>query len=293
MKEIKINSIHLILGAIAVIAFAFRTPNTNEGVPNANKIITVTGSADMLVPPDEISLDISYREYWRTHKPSKKKATISEIEEEIVKAANKAGIPKKDIVINTAYAWRYNWNYWYYWWDYYNHLVQKNMTVKVKSSAQLNEMIQNLKDEKLNKQAILNIHLNGSSNQKIQEYRKMVKERAVQAAKEKADYLLEAVGEKRGGVVTITELSDPQSKTTTTHSGAYPYYHPYWGWLGGYGGHTTTVNNGGMNAVSNSSVSMPSSGGGTSGGSGNKDELGMKPIKLRYEIQAVFQIIPN
>lgn len=288
----KINTNYLLLGAAAILVFAFRTPDVNGNSGSEDRTITVTGSADMLVPPDEMSLEISYREYWVVH--NKKKAGISEIEEQIVKAAGKAGIPKEDIVINTAYAWKYNWNYWHYWWDYYNHLVQKNMTVKMKSSGQLNKMIQYLKDEDVNRQAILNIQLNGSSNQKIQEYRKMVKERAVQAALEKADYLLEAVGEKRGAVVTIVEMDDPQSKTTTTHTGGlYPHYDPYYGfWYGGYGGQTTTINNGGMNAVSNSSVSMPA-GGSASSGSGSEDELGMKPIKLRYEIQAVFRIIPG
>lgn len=271
MKDLKINPIYVVIAALAFVAF--RVPSNEVAINNNSRVITVTGSADMLVPPDEISVDISYREYWRT--PNKKKATISEIEKQIVEAANKAGIPKKDIVINTAHAWKYNYNYWYYWWDYYNQLIQKNMTVKVKSSAQLNEMIQNLKDEKINRQAILNIDLNGSSNKKIQEYRKMVKERAIQAAQEKADYLLKAVGEKRGSVMGISELSDPQTKSTTTNHGGYPYYHPIWGFTGSYGGHTTTINNGGMNAISNSSVSMPS---GNSGGVSSKDDLSMKPI---------------
>jgi len=283
MKELKINPIYVIIAA--VIFFAFKMPNNSAEFNQNNRVITVTGSADMLVPPDEISVNISYREYWKT--PNKKKASISEIEAQIVEAAEKSGVSKKLITVNTAHAWRYNYNYWYYWWDYYNHLVQKNMTIKVKSSTQLNEMIQNLKDEKLNRQAILNIELNGSSNKKIQEYRKMVKERAIQAAQEKANYLLQAVGAKRGRIVNISELSDPQTKSTTTSHGAYPYYHPYWGWGGGYGS-TTTINNGGMNAISNSSVSMPTSGGGNT--TSSSDDLSMKPIKLRYEIQAVFQI---
>lgn len=287
MKNTTEKIVYVVLGI--VLFTAFKPFNGHENVTTQDRIITVTGSADMLVPPDKISVDIAYREYWKT--PKKKKASISEIESQIVAAANKAGVAKKDISINSAYAWRYNWNYWYYWWDYYNHLVEKNMTVQVKSSKQLNEMIQNLKSEKINRQAILNINLNGSSNEKIQDYRKMVKERAIQAAQEKADYMLKAVGEKRGRIVTITELDDPQTKTTTTHAGGYPYYHPLWGWYGGYGGHTTTVNNGGMNAISNSSVSMPSGGGG--GIANGEDDVSMRPIKLRYEVEAKFQIVPR
>lgn len=286
MKDFKIHPIYIVLGVLSF--FAFRTPSGDDYNASNDRVITVTGSADMLVPPDEVSLDISYREYW--HIANKKKENITEIEKDIIKAADDAGIAKESIVINTAYAWKHRWNYWHYWWDYYNHLVQKNLTIKVKNSTQLNELIQNLKNEDINRQAILNIELNGSSNKNIQDYRKLVKERAMQAAQEKADYLLSALGEKRGMVINITELDDPQTKTTTTSHGGYPYYHPYYGWGGGYGG-STTINNGGMNAVSNSSVSMPS-GGGSSSNDG-EDGLGMKPIKLRYEIQAVFKIAAN
>ena len=115
----------------------------------------------------------------------------------------------------------------------------------------------------------------------------MVKERAMQAAQEKANYLLESLGEKCGVVLTVQELSDSKQTTTTTHGG-YPYYHPVFGWIGGYGG-STTVNNGGMNAVSNSSVSMPSSN--VSASAKGENDLSMKPIKLRYEIQAQFSIV--
>jgi uncharacterized protein YggE len=287
MKDFKIHPIYIVLGILTF--FAFRTPSGDDYNASSDRVITVTGSADMLVPPDEVSLDISYREYW--HVANKKKESITEIEKDIIEAADEAGISKDNIVINTAYAWKHRWNYWHYWWDYYNHLVEKNLTVKVKNSAQLNQLIQNLKDSNIHRQAILNIQLNGSSNKKIQDYRKMVKERAVQAAQEKADYLLSALGEKRGVVINITELSDPQTNTKTTSHGEYPYFNPYWVWGGGYGG-STTINNGGMNAVSNSSVSMPS-GGGHSSGNENNDGLGMKPIKLRYEIQAVFKIAAN
>jgi len=48
-----------------------------------------------------------------------------------------------------------------------------------------------------------------------------------------------------------------------------------------------------MNAVSNSTVSMPSAHTGGSSGAKGESDLSMKPIKLRYEIQAQFQIVPQ
>ncbi|MBL4706365.1 MAG: hypothetical protein JKY54_17690, partial [Flavobacteriales bacterium] len=103
-------------------------------------------------------------------------------------------------------------------------------------------------------------------------------------AQEKADYLLGAVGEKRGRLVSISELADPQSSTTTQHNGYYGS--PYWPYYGGWGSSSVTSS---PNAgISNSSVSFPSGG---NGGALAKDDLSMKPIKLRYEIEAVFKIV--
>jgi uncharacterized protein len=285
MKNLNINPIYIIVGVLALVAF--RSPNSQGYGDNTERIITVTGSADMLVPPDEILVDISYKEYWYTHY-GKGKKSIAKIEEGIIDGIREVGISKDKITVHSAQSWRHGWNYWHYWYNYNNYLVQKKLTVKVESSAQLNEIIEKLKGKSIRKQGIVNILLNGSSNKKIQEYRKMVKKRAIEAAQEKANYLLDALGEKCGVVVTIQELADSKRTKTTTHGG-YPYYDQIFGWYGGYGG-TTTVNNGGMNAISNSSVSMPSSHSSSSVPKGEND-LSMKPIKLRYEIQAQFTIV--
>lgn len=287
MKNLKINPIYLIVGVLALVAF--KSPNSNQNTNNQERVITVTGSADMLVPPDEILVDISYREYWFSHLHKSKKS-IQKIEKEIIKAINNVGISNDNITVHTAQSWRHGWNYWHYWYDYNNYLVQKKMTVKVKSSKQLNEIIDQLKEQSIKKEGIINILLNGSKNDKIQEYRKMVKQEAMKAAKEKANYLLESLGEKCGVVLTVQELSDSKGSKTTTHHGGLPYYHPYYGWGGGYGG-STTINNGGLNAISNSSVSMPSAH--ASASPKGENDLNMKPIKLRYEIQAQFKIVPR
>lgn len=295
MKNLSINPIYIVVVILALVAF--KSPNNFQYTNDQERVITVTGSADMLVPPDEILVDISYREYWFQHQHKNKgKESINKIEKGIIKAVNDIGVGTENITINSSFTWKYRHDYWSYWYHYHNTLhntlVEKKMTVKLSSSAELNKMMQKLKENDIRKEGVVNITLNGSSNKKIQEYRKMVKAEAMKAAKEKANYLLESLGEKCGVVLTVQELSDSKrTKTTTTHGG-YPYYHPYYGWGGGYGG-STTVNNGGMNSVSNSSVSMPSANVGSGSSSKGENDLSMKPIKLRYEIQAQFQIIPQ
>lgn len=281
MKDTLDKIVYTILGILLLVAF--RSPTENSENTPENRTITVTGSADMLVPPDEISLEIAYREYWRntTVNNKKKKMSISEIEKNIIKACNAAGVTTNNITLNTEYAWRHNWNYWYYWYDYYNYLTEKSLTIKVNSSSQLNKVIQNLKNTSIERNGITNIALNGSSNKKLQDYRKLVKEQAIKAAQDKADYLLKAVGEKRGSVINIIELNDAKKSTTTTNG--LPHWDPYFGWYGG--GSTTVTNN--SNLISNSSVSMPSS---RTGHKNGNNELGMKPIRLRYEIKAEFAI---
>ena len=293
MKNLNLNPIYIIVGVLALVAF--KSPNGFQNTNNMERVITVTGSADILVPPDEIFVDISYREYWFQHQyKNKGKESINKIERGIIKAVNEIGVSTENITVNSEFTWRYKHDYWSYWYHYHNTLkntlVQKKMTVKLSSSSQLNEMMQRLKENNIRREGVVNITLNGSSNKKIQEYRKMVKERAMQAAQEKANYLLESLGEKCGLVLTVNELSDSKRTKTTTHHGGYPFYDPILGWYGGYGGSTTT-NNGGMNAISNSTVSMPSSN--VNSASKEENELSMKPIKLRYEIQAQFSIVPR
>jgi len=288
MKKLSDKLVYIGFGVVLLMAFRPAgdpepDKNTIQTIPNSE--IRVTGSADMLVPPDKISVDISYREYWHPL-DRKKKSTISEIESKIVEALTEAGVDSSEININAAYAWKHNWNYWHYWHDYYRHLVQKNLTVNVSSSSQLNKVIEKLKKTSIRKEGIVNIQLNGSSNENLQEYRKMVKERAIQAAQEKADYLLGAVGEKRGRLISISELADPQTATTTRQTNGY-YGYPWHYGYGGWGSSTVTTSP--NVSMSNSSVSMPT-GGNHVGGTNKPGDLSMKPIKLRYEIEAVFKI---
>ena len=71
MKNLSINPIYIVVGILALVAF--KSPQNFQYNNNQERVITVTGSADMLVPPDEILVDISYREYWFNHHHKSKK----------------------------------------------------------------------------------------------------------------------------------------------------------------------------------------------------------------------------
>jgi uncharacterized protein YggE len=285
---------YIALGALILFAFrpvSDKLTSENDQATSAPKTITVTGSADMTVVPDKVEVNISYNEYWiRSHSP-RKKAKIEDIEDQITKCITAVGISKKDIVISDAFNWHQHWYYWYYWYKN-NHLYGKSMIVKLRNMDDLEGIIKNIRDQKVDNRSIVSIKLGKTSHSDIQEYRKAVKTRAIQAAKEKAGYLLDGVGNKLGAVISIRELDDVNTskKTTTTqrYGYGYPWYDPWYGYGRGY---QQTVQSGGMNnAISNSSVSQNSFSGVGNTDAKKQEELGMKPIRLRYEIQAVFAI---
>lgn len=64
--------------------------------------------------------------------------------------------------------------------------------------------------EKLDDDATHNFIIAKASHSGIVEFRKQLKKKAVQAAKEKAVYLTESVGERLGEAITITEPTEWQ-----------------------------------------------------------------------------------
>lgn len=272
MRNVHDVATYAVLGIVFLLAFRATTedkqgvhvvPTTvTQSVQADPRRVTVTGTAEMLIPPDEISVSISYREYWRAN-GAKGKMGIDSIEKRVVKAAKKAGIAADKISIDSYGGWRYNWNYWNYWYGSSSLMMQRSLTIQLDTTSELKKIIEKLKSESIQKEGIVGITLSGTSHSKIQEHRKTVKKRALQAAQDKAAYLLESVSAARGPLVSVTELKDPQA--------GYDY--------GGYGWTRNSL------GVSNVSVSVP-----YDPGSEGYGDLGMKPIRLQYAIEAVFEI---
>ena len=75
--------------------------------------------------------------------------------------------------------------------------------VKFKDSKTMDALVEQLDDE-----ATQNFQIITTSHSKIMEFRKQLKIKAVQAAKDKGIYLTEAVGEKLGEAITIKEPNE-------------------------------------------------------------------------------------
>jgi uncharacterized protein YggE len=75
--------------------------------------------------------------------------------------------------------------------------------VKVSSTKKMDELVDKMDDE-----ATQNFFIARVSHSKLQEFKRQLKIQAVKAAKEKAIYLAEAIGEKAGEAVTINEPNE-------------------------------------------------------------------------------------
>ncbi len=229
--------IFLYLSILLVSSTAFAQNVNSENV----KHISVTGSAEVIVQPDEIELEIILKEYGKAMGETE----LIQIEDKFLKILEKNGVAKEKVLFNNSDSY-----YWYYWWSYRDQYhQQKRLNVKLDKSTDFLSLVQDLDFE-----GVHTLRIVKTSNQELQKLRKEVKIKAIQAAKEKAVYLLESIGEKLGGVISIEEVPD--------HTNRY-----YW--------------SRNTNLISNVSVQQNRSG----------EEIdNIASIKLRYEIKAKFEI---
>lgn len=163
------------------------------------KTITVNGSAEMEVVPDEIYVLVDLQEY---EKKGSGKVNLEKIKADFLNNCRSIGLPDSVITIAS------------YDGDMGNPWIKKrkkkeellaSITYQVKfaNSKKMDELVEKLDDE-----ATQNFRIARTSHSKLQQFRKQLKIEAIKAAKEKAIYLAEAIDEKVGPAVTITEPGD-------------------------------------------------------------------------------------
>jgi uncharacterized protein YggE len=160
------------------------------------KTITVSGSAEMEIIPDEIYVNITLREY---QKKGESKKELETIKTQFLEYCKSAGIP--DTAISISSFTGYN--------NYYNFRRKKKdndlmasivYQIKFKDSKTMDLLVEKLDDE-----ATQNFIIASASHSKMTEFRRQLKIQAIKAAKEKGIYLTEAIGEKLGLAITINE----------------------------------------------------------------------------------------
>ncbi|MEA5459685.1 SIMPL domain-containing protein [Arcicella sp. LKC2W] len=162
------------------------------------KKIEVNGSAEQEVLPDEIYVSISLREYFKD-KDNKNKIDIMVLEKQLQKAVEEAGIPKENFSIGAINGYRE-------WWGKKKpttFLETKNYILKVSNLYKIDGIV-----SKVEEKGVAGINIDRYEFSKIEQLRRDIKIKALQAAKEKAKYLLEGIGEQLGEAIEITEIDN-------------------------------------------------------------------------------------
>jgi uncharacterized protein YggE len=178
------------------LSFAQTAPTTQPGCYPYPKTISVTGSAEMEVIPDEIYVQVDLREY---KKKGEDKVDIEKIKADFLNYCKAVGIIESNISVasfdgyNMANIWRRRKK------DP-ELLASISYQIKFGSTKLIDDLVNMLDDQATN-----NFRITKATHSKISDYRKQLKIQAVKAAKEKALYLTEAVNEQLGQAVEISE----------------------------------------------------------------------------------------
>jgi len=251
MKKL-ILLLNILLFAMVINAQQVPPTFTNNPFP---KTITVSGSAEMEIVPDEIYVNITLREY---QKRGENKKDIETIKITFLENCKAIGLP--DSVISILSFTGYN-NYYSFKKRKKDPDMQSSITyqVKFKSSELMDKLVEKLDDE-----ATQDFDISTTSHSKMTEFRRQLKINAIQAAKNKGAYLTESIGEKLGEAIIIKEpnenfaaLSEPYSQVRVR----------------------------GTNSLS-SNLNMRMS----SGDTYRSTEINFKKITLRFEVEVVFAL---
>lgn len=177
-----------------VILFSGVTYAQNQIPIEEKPFIEVNGVAQQEIIPDQIYISIIIREKYE----NKEKITIESQEEKLKALLKEINIPTSNLYLSDANA------------DYVkikfrtkDVLTKKDYTLKVSSATAVGQVFQQLEKLEINDANVSKV-----SHSKIDSLRKEIRIAAIKAAKTKADYLLNAIGEQTGKPLIVRENSN-------------------------------------------------------------------------------------
>ena len=173
-------------------------------LPPNQRTISVEGSAEMEIIPNEIYVTVTLREY---EKRNSGKIDIETIKKNFLQNCRSIGLPDSLIKVD-SYAGDSDFG----WWKRNRKRDGLNSAIiyqiKFSSVDLIDKLVSILDDD-----ATENFNIVRTSHSNIREFRKQLKIDAVKAAKAKASYLAEAIDEKIGSALTIIEPVDDNSSS--------------------------------------------------------------------------------
>lgn len=170
-----------------ILAFGQSNNQTTEEKP----YIEVVGKYEMEIIPDEIFIKIVIHEKYE----SRTKITIQEQEDSLKVKLKSIGIDLSNLYLNDVNA-----DFVKISWSKKDVLTKKDYTLKVSDAAEVKQVFQELENLQITDASISKV-----SHSKIDSLRKVVRIKAIKAAKEKAEYLLAAIDEQIGKPLIIRE----------------------------------------------------------------------------------------
>jgi len=180
--------------AIQIIIILFLSSTTFSQTIKENKpFIEVTGRAELEISPDEIYLDISLKENIKNGK----KTTLDELENCLKEELELIGVPKECLFISDINSVIAKTG----WWSK-EILSTGKYSLKITSPEKLKEAFKIFKKLK-----ITDTRITKATHSKLAHYKKENRIAAIKAAKEKADYLLNAISANTGKPLKVNEAN--------------------------------------------------------------------------------------
>jgi uncharacterized protein len=167
--------------------------------------IEVMGSSEKEIVPDEIYVEIVLRERF----DNKLKITIEEQEKSLMKALLSIGIGLDRLTLSDA-----NTNVVKINWKKNDLINKKEYTLKLSTAQEVGAVY-----AELDKIEITQAHITRVTHSKLDSLKKELRIEAIKNAKEKADYLLKAIGEQTGSPLIVKEVEKSSINSINNVSG--------------------------------------------------------------------------
>ena len=183
------NSLFLTLLITVILGHSWGQtfPTKTDDVP----YIEINGYAEKEVIPNEIYIGIVLHERME----NKEKITIEFQEKQLIEAITKLNIPLTQLSVSDANA-----DYVRVKWQKRDVMTKKEYQLKVENATAVGHVF-----EALENLSIQDGYISHVSHTEIDSLRQAVRIEAIKAAKNKADYLLEAIGQQTGKALIISE----------------------------------------------------------------------------------------
>lgn len=167
---------------------------SSQIVDNIKPFIEITGTNEMEVTPDQLFVTITLQE----RMDGKEKISITKQENDLKQNIKELGIDLSNLTLNSADA------------DYTkvrksakDVLINKSYILKISGTDQLSKVY-----ERLDRINVLDAFISKYDHSKIIELQKENQIKALKIAKEKIDYLLDALGQKAKSPIEIREIEN-------------------------------------------------------------------------------------